>query len=387
MVTRARLYGATCCLVMAGTLAACLWPFRSPSNEVAWFAHGNGVCFGHHGTVLSRDRIRPPNVGKQSGWTLEIWLRPERVHQSHTILAFYNPERPSGFSLHQSQADLLVERKLWNRRYGGWAGKFYADNLFLSGRSAFVTLVSSPQETDVYVDGNLVRTVPRFVLSASDLSGQLVLANSPVANDSWHGELRGLALYHRELTAEEVRQQYESWTRNGQANVSEGDCAVALYAFKEHCGDVIHNQVALGADLYIPKRYMELHHTLLGRPWDEYYPGWNYRKDVLINIGGFIPLGFFFYAYLSLAWPFRRSALVTIILGAVLSLTIEILQGYLPTRDSGLTDVITNTLGTTAGVRLCQCASVVGERFKCSRFSMLRFLGTLFTRDRLYART
>ena len=26
--------------------------------------------------------------------------------------------------------------------------------------------------------------------------------------------------------------------------------------------------------------------------WDEYHPGWSYWKDVGINIGGFIPLGF-----------------------------------------------------------------------------------------------
>jgi len=46
----------------------------------------------------------------------------------------------------------------------------------------------------------------------------------------------------------------------------------------------------------------------------------------------------------------KRVALMAVFLGALVSLTIEILQSYLPTRDSGMTDIITNTLGTWVGV-------------------------------------
>jgi glycopeptide antibiotics resistance protein len=73
---------------------------------------------------------------------------------------------------------------------------------------------------------------------------------------------------------------------------------------------------------------------------------------VLINIVGFIPFGFLFCAYLSLAGRIKRPALVTILLGFTLSLTIESLQAFLPTRDSSTADVINNTLGTCFGVWL-----------------------------------
>ena len=94
------------------------------------------------------------------------------------------------------------------------------------------------------------------------------------------------------------------------------------------------------------------------RPWDEYSPDWGYLKSVLINIAGFIPLGFFSNAYLSSIRKLRRAALFTILLGCVATLTIETLHPYLPTRDSGMTDLITNTLGTCLGGAMYRVGAV-----------------------------
>lgn len=75
-------------------------------------------------------------------------------------------------------------------------------------------------------------------------------------------------------------------------------------------------------------------------------------KNVAVNLIGFVPLGFCFSVYFSSVRNTSPVALLTIALGFVVSLTIEILQAFLPTRDSGMTDLITNTLGTGVGVLL-----------------------------------
>ncbi len=90
-------------------------------------------------------------------------------------------------------------------------------------------------------------------------------------------------------------------------------------------------------------------------PWEESPDKRNFR-DISINIFGFVPFGFVFAAYLVLNRNVSQATIVTILCGAAISLTIEILQEYIPGRDSGLLDVFTNTLGASLGARLFRWA-------------------------------
>jgi VanZ like family/Concanavalin A-like lectin/glucanases superfamily len=353
--TPQRAIGAVTLLILCSILVAGLWPFHSPKNQVHWLENENGLHFGHYGTILSSGIFERASSDGPS-CSLEVWVEPARTWGSGTILAFYRTLNHGQFSLQQSYIDLVLQRDIGDEHHHLKTAKIYVDDVFRK-KQVFVTVTSDGQGTAVYIDGQLATRSPRFELSARDITGTLIGATSPLQSDSWSGQLRGLALYGSDLSAEQVAQHYGEWTRKGKPTFADGERALALYLFDERAGKIIHNRVGSGIDLYIPARYVVVHQTLLEPPWSEFRTQWGYLKNALINIGGFVPLGFSVYAYFSLVRRLRRPAVATVIVGAIVSVTIEVLQACLPTRDSGMTDLFTNTLGTCIGVLFCRAAT------------------------------
>jgi hypothetical protein len=117
----------------------------------------------------------------------------------------------------------------------------------------------------------------------------------------------GLAIYQEELTPEEIQKHYRNWTTRERPDLSGNEHATAVYLFDERAGNVVHNAVHSGTDLYIPERYSLMHQRFLEPFWEEYKPGQAYWSDSLENIVGFIPLGFFF---VPTGHPFDRSSIL-----------------------------------------------------------------------------
>lgn len=353
MAYQAKIVGALCVFVLSGILIAGLWPFQAPPNEVTWLKDDNGLHLGHHGTLISSDAFMGRNTQVRDSSSLEIWLEPALAKDSNTILAFFTPEHIIKFSLHQSVENLALQKYSRNAHIAAsGVSLVFLHDVFRDRKPVFVTIASGPTGTRIYVDGTLASTANQFRLSSSDFNGRLVLGTSPVVNDDWSGLFHGLAIYNEDLTPAQVSRHFETWTGKGRPSLTPDEGLVALYLFDEHSGRTVHDRSGHGPNLYIPERYMILHEKFLEPPWREFHTHWGYWKNVLINIGGFVPLGFVCCAYFVMATRISRPALVTVVVGAAVSLTIEVLQAYLPTRDSGTTDLITNTLGTWLGVIL-----------------------------------
>jgi len=351
---------AICVFVLLGILVAGLWPFHAPRNEVRWLNQGGGLYFGKYGSIVAAKPFKADASRTDGACSLEIWLKPGRVHSSGTILVFYWPEsRIVPFVLRQSLDDLVIQRTTQDQFHHSKKVKIYVDDVFSRQQPVLVTISSGLTGTTVYADGAFVKQYTNFRFSSRDLTGQFVIGNSPITTDDWSGQMRGLAIYDRELTADEAGQHFANWTKGaGKELASAG--AVALYLFNEQSGNIVHNQIDSATDLLIPERFFVLHEQFLETPWDEFRQDWNYWKDVGINVAGFVPLGFSFFAYFSSARRTKRPGLITVAVGFFVSLTIEVWQAFLPTRDSGMTDLITNTLGTAVGVLAFKYAAAWG---------------------------
>jgi hypothetical protein len=341
-----------CPLVLFGMLLAGLWPFHAPRNEVSWLSGKNGLLLGKHGTIVSASPFGARASRGDDSCTLEMWLEPTRVDSGGMILAFYRPASSVvPFAARQYPGGGLVLERGSQSHFVKKTSTYVGD-VFKRLTPVFVTVTSGEAGAAIYVNGTLVKNFPSFAFSREDLTGRLIIGNAPSTTYTWSGQFEGLAVYDRELQAGEVSQHYAAWTANRQADLAKNGGVVALYLFNEGSGTVVRSQIVSAPDLLIPERFLVVHKWFFEPFWKEFRPGWSYCKDVGVNIVGFIPLGFVFCSYLSLVRRIRRPALVTIVLGFFVSLTIEVLQAFLPTRDSGTTDLMTNTFGTALGVIL-----------------------------------
>ena len=332
----ARALGVLCALILCVLLTAGLWPFCAPKNAVEWIQGGNGLRFGRHGIAASAEDFRA--ASPDGPCSLEIWSEPERVDGGGTILAFDSSADPKfPFALKQLGASLAIQRFVIDRHGKAIRPWLRTDRVFEKGKRVLLTITGGRDETVVYVNGVPAKVSEDFGLESGDLTGRLVLGDSTVG-DSWAGQIAGLAVYDSALSPLEVKTHLDRWERGEEPSVPGEKPPLAPYRFDENGGRTVDDRVGGGHDLVIPPRYFVLHPPFLESPLGPFrdrwagWRSWSYWFDVCLNVAGFVPLGFFFTAYFSLARPIRQPRATALLFGLVVSLGIEIAQYFLPTR-------------------------------------------------------
>jgi VanZ family protein len=354
----ASLITVLCVCVVLIMLVAGLWPFHAPMNEVKWLTGKNGLEFAFHSGVVSTASLHS-TVDTNASESLEIWLIPDSRFSTNPILTFEGPDhRGSGFLLRQYRDLLMLHKHYIDNRGVSQSELLGVRNPLPEGSPVFVSITMGEHGTAMYLNGVVSGTLQKRGTTVKNLSGRFVLADSVQGRNTWPGKVLGLAMYDTQLTPSQVTEHYETWTTNGQPTIREGEIPIGLYLFNERTGNVVHNRVDARSNLVIPKSYFALHPPFLASVRQDYQPTLGYWQDVGVNIIGFIPFGFIFSVLWSEVHLIKYPALTTISVGLLISLLIEVLQAFLPTRSSGSTDLITNTFGAALGVMIHRTALV-----------------------------
>ncbi len=160
-----------------GILAACLWPFHAPKNEVVWLADRNGLEFGPYGSVMSTQPLNLPR--DERGWSLELWMQASRTTAQGHLLSFYSPISTNRLSLRQDREAIVVSTDNRREERIPTDESVYCDGVFLPATPVLVSITEGERGTSVFVDGRLRRSSKTSSFSRRALDGQIILGDSP----------------------------------------------------------------------------------------------------------------------------------------------------------------------------------------------------------------
>jgi hypothetical protein len=354
-----------CLAIILAILIVGLWPLNFfPKNKVAWLPDQKGVHFYGQGAIIGSgvfDQAR--KLPLDGSITLALRLRPLEVPtNSPHILTLYDGKLPELLMIGQWRSHLIIRSRTddpASRKRDKAYQEIGLRNALIANQDTVIMITSGPAGSAIYANGKPARTYPRHRLLAQNRQGNahLLLGNSVTGDSDWNGILTGLAIYNRALSPEQVSSDYQSWLRNDYSNIKQDDGLLCLYSFSERKGTIIHNEADANDTLTIPQTFQPIRRHILSTLRPDVQWNLSFVQDVTINILGFIPFGFYFSALmLKTARRKRLTAYVIVaLLGMGMSLSIELTQAYLPTRDSSLIDFLMNSLGAILGIVLFNC--------------------------------
>jgi len=336
-----------CLAISAGLLVAGLWPFRFwPANNAHWIDGQAGLRFDRYGIVYGKAPLFAPggplDLGKPFTIRLELLPRDEPSDYLPRILSVHEAGGRELFILGQWQSALnlsILERQGANSLEYQETGV----GNFRKGVKRSIILSSGETGLTIYVEGKPVPIRSGYgfsFLPENRDPAWLLLGNSPTGESPWRGDLLSLSFYAGALSPEEI--------------ATPGIDPLVRYLLSEGSGDVARGGGDPRYDLFIPSVFRAPVKPVLVPPWKVQEYDLSFWVDVAVNILGFIPFGFALSAWLGKDGGRKRLpvAVLVVLAGAGISLLIELLQVYLPTRDSSLTDFMNNTLGAYLGAWL-----------------------------------
>jgi hypothetical protein len=350
--------GLVLTVLLLGLAYATFTPFNFGQPNRAEIDRSGGLVFRGYSTAYPA--VPPAKIAHCDSFTLVLRLQTALGGGQGCIFDYAREERYVNLRAEQYGDDLIFSV--------GTAGPRQRAYLALS----HALKVGEPITVILFFDGQTLSgwqsrggvqksTLPAGSHLRWDSTATLTLASTINGKFEWYGTLWSMTFFDRILTLDDV-----------VMNEPGPDTPDPLLSYDTRSvfGRMIpdHGR-APAVDLTVPEGALVPGHDFLESP-ASYWHGRAYVSDIIMNILVFIPLGFLAALVarnqITRYWP---AFLVAV--GAILLCTfcIEIIQHYLPTRNSSVMDIVSNTVGGATGAWLASIAwphrvlHAVGIRF------------------------
>ena len=212
-------------------------------------------------------------------------------------------------------------------------------NIFENGTTITLAINYDGERTSVFVDGKLAESRAYHLIEiGSSVTARLVMGNNATGELPWFGSLSRFAFYNRALEPEELDEDRYSPTLS--------------YRFTERFIDQVPNLASIEAPLLLPRQFRTPDSKRFTRIDTLKDPEKRQTYDMAINLFGFLPAGLAIAILLNRRMGNRFTLFLSAaLLTSALSIAIELLQVYLPTRDPSYIDFAINSLaGTIAAI-------------------------------------
>jgi hypothetical protein len=353
-------------VILSGVLFFGLRPKGFHSlHGVNWKIDKPGIRFGSYGiayTDLSSNMIK--DIYKSDSFSLELAIKADNLdHKGFNFILLLHDGRDSDqLVIGQYRSSLIIMNgdDYSNRRK---TKRLVVSQVLKPPREIFLAITTGPEGTKAYIDGLLVKEKKDLRLNMPQGGGRvsLVLGNSVYGNNFWKGDICGLAFYGFELTSKQIELHAHVWSKDQGFSYARQHKPLLLYLFDEKKGQAAIDHGNGNSHLHIPQRMHILKRRILSLPRFDLMLKKSGMQDLVINLLGFIPLGFILSAtFIHLGGTLKKRALfITVALCFVISLVIEVSQGWIPSRSSQILDLILNTGGALIGVIMYKARNIV----------------------------
>lgn len=324
-------------------------------NEVNWIEGGPGLQFRRFGIAYTPPFLTPAAANKlsQSGVTLLLGVNllsvPSRTFQF--IASFHNGDDASQLVVGQWLNFLIVMN---GDDYSHVRGvpRVSADLTPYLNRPTLLAVSTGPSGTLLTADGEIIGRGDglQFRIPSGVRNSRLILGNSAHSNTGWSGSLLSFAVLHRSLTGPELREYEGEWVKTHDLRFVPPGETVQLLRFTEKSGVLVRDFSGASNDAVLPAWPTAIERSFLSDDPTRDERRSSRRNDIAVNLLGFIPFGLLFAVLLSNRQ--RRAGYVIIavtLCGFAISLGIETIQAWIPTRSSSSLDLLLNTLGAAVG--------------------------------------